>query len=66
MANAVAAFASGLKAYREGPKNCPSFYNPKCEIQYVAGPLTLCAPCRRKLKEAEKIEIVEKLLKAYP
>jgi CHAT domain len=66
VANAVAAFVSDLPAHRGGPKNCPSFYNADCEIQYVAGPLKLCAPCRRKLKEAKKIEIVEELLNAYP
>ncbi len=66
VANAVAAFVSGLPAHRRGPKNCPSFYNAECEIQYVAGPLKLCASCRKKLKEAKKIELVEELLKAYP
>lgn len=34
--------------------------------QHVAGFLQLCAPCRKKLKEAEKIDVVEKLLKTYP
>ena len=66
VANAVAAFVSGLPAHRGGPKNCPSFYNANCEIQYLAGPLQLCAPCRKKLKEAKKIDVVEKLLKTYP
>ena len=69
VANAVAGFISGLPAHRVGPKNCPSFYNPECEIQYVAGPLKLCNSCRMKLrksKNSKTIGLVDTLLNAYP
>ena len=67
VANAVASFIIGLPAHKGGPKNCVSFYNEDCEIEYIAGPLKVCPKCRRQLtKDRAKLAVVEKLLKAYP
>jgi len=70
VANAVASFIIGVPAHKVGPKDCVSFYNPDCEIEYIAGPLSVCGNCRRQLtkdgKSRNRLEVVEKLLKAYP
>lgn len=65
IANAVGGFLGGLDSREPHSKSCPYFYNNEREIQSIAGRLSLCADCRKKLKDAGLREAVESLLKVY-
>lgn len=63
--NAAVAFLAGVPVHRGGPKNCPMFYNDEREIEWIAGPLQFCTPCRRKL-DPDVRAALESLVALYP
>jgi hypothetical protein len=65
IANAVVGFLGGLDSHGRHSKSCPYFYDKERGIRSIAGQLTLCAQCVRRLKEAPLREALECLLKAY-
>jgi len=65
IANAVGGFLGGLDSHQKHKKDCPYFYNEDREIRSIAGRITLCAQCSRKLKDAQLRGALESLLKAY-
>ena len=68
IANAVAGFIGSLPSHTRGPKTCPFYYNDDVEIEYIAGPLTVCAADVKKLRKRDesKVKVLEALLCAYP
>jgi hypothetical protein len=66
VANAVAGFLASIAdgAHDIGPKNCPMFYNPDREVQWVAGPLHFCKPDEKRIGPAIR-EAVKALLRVY-
>jgi hypothetical protein len=65
VANLVAGVVGSLIPHVSGRKNCPFYFNEERNVQYVAGPLVLCARCRRLLtKKAKDVKVIDKLLQA--
>ena len=66
IADTVAFLIGGLQAHKRGTKDCPFYYNDECDVQFIAGQLKLCAPCRLKLKkDSRTTKAIEKILQAY-
>ncbi len=66
IADTVAFLIGGLEAHKRGPKDCPFYYNDECAIEFIAGHLKLCTPCRLKLKkDPGTTKAIEKILQAY-
>jgi hypothetical protein len=65
IANVVVGFLGGLDSQERHSKSCPYFYDKERGIRSIAGRLTLCAQCVRRLKDAQLREALESLLKAY-
>jgi hypothetical protein len=68
VANAVVSFLADVSPHKNGRKNCVSYYNEECDIRYIAGSLEVCPKCRNQLKKSDpkNLDVIEKLLKAYP
>jgi CHAT domain-containing protein len=68
VANAVAAFLADVLPHKTGRQDCVSSYNAERDIRFIAGPLEICPVCRKKLQKISKgnLDVIEKLLKAYP
>ncbi len=65
IANAGAGFLGKLPAHRRGRKTCPYYYNAERDIKFIAGRLELCAPDRRRIKNAKLRAALESLLNVY-
>jgi hypothetical protein len=76
LSNAIAELVTDLPIHKPGAReggvrsseDCPLFYNPENDLRYVAGPLKLCALCRKRLTakhNKEMIRTVEALLDCY-
>ena len=66
IANGVVGILADLEEHKRGVKDCPSYYNPKRDIRYVAGPLHWCSPCRRRLAgRKENLTALDRLLRVF-
>lgn len=66
IADTVAFLIGGLEARKRGRKDCPFYYNDEGAIEFIAGQLKLCAPCRLKLKkDPDTTKAIEKILQPY-
>ncbi len=75
IANAAVTVLTALLAHigvHEGTssarKACPMYYNEEVDLDYIAGQLRFCAPCRKKLENRlppEDLDALDKLLRVF-
>ncbi len=70
IANLVGGALLPIEEHEDGARNCPCYFNPRREVQLVAGALELCPECVKRLTDNGfpplQLEAVRAILDAYP
>jgi hypothetical protein len=68
LANALASCLANVQEHKQGPKDCPLYYNPDRLIETIAGPVKFDRSCRKRVTEAgskEGLQALEAILRAF-
>jgi CHAT domain len=70
IANGLVSGLSGITHHRSGSKHCPAYFNAEREVKLIAGKLTFCKACAKRLRDnpslnEEKKQSLTNLLSAY-
>ncbi len=53
IANGIVTGLSGFSMHKSGPKSCPQYYNAERDIRSIAGKLSFCKICAKRLQQSK-------------
>jgi hypothetical protein len=65
--SALAGYLLDEGSHKQGPEDCPNYYNPRRKFEVVTGAQRFCAPCSRKLRRQypEELKALNAILRVF-